>query len=241
MDDSAAIEGVPSLAPKTDVEGLVLKTDLDTDGVVENVVPNGFGVVLIVENADTDGAKVVLAVVAAPNQEDVAVVPKTGVGAKAEFAAGAETNVGAAELVAAAAGVVMLTTSGSSSSSSSSSTIASSASSPSSSALSASSPPPVEIPSIISGILKSPLIPSILSMASTPNSLSKIHATRYIMTTLPCSLRTFASFPNIFIPSASTTSGEVLLMGALLRWTCRRKSVVSLNTGWDVMCSGTSS
>jgi hypothetical protein len=98
-----------------------------------------------------------------------------------------------------------------------------------------------ETPSIISEILKSPRIVSMSSIASLPNNRSKMHATKYIITTLPCSRKTFASLPKICIPSASTTRSEFLLMGALFRCTCSRKSVVSRNTGWEVICSGISS
>jgi hypothetical protein len=78
------------------------------------------------------------------------------------------------------------------------------------------SSPDTEIPSMISGIDKSPRIASISSMVSFPNNRSRIQATRYIMTTLPCSLRTAASSMNICMHSSSTTRGEILLIGALL-------------------------
>jgi hypothetical protein len=102
-------------------------------------------------------------------------------------------------------------------------------------------PSTVETPSMISDMLKPPRIASMSSIASLPNNRSKMQATKYIMTTLPCSLRTFASLPKICMPSASTTRSEFFLMGALFRWTWSRKSVVSWNTGWEVICSGISS
>ena len=99
----------------------------------------------------------------------------------------------------------------------------------------------VDMPSMTSEIVNSPRIPSISSTVSLPNSLSRIQATRYIITILPCSPSTAANRPKIAIASASTTKGEVLLIGALFCWTCRRKSVVSLKTGWEVIWSGISS
>ena len=99
----------------------------------------------------------------------------------------------------------------------------------------------VDIPSMISEIVKSPRMASISSTVSLPNSLSKIQATRYIITTLPCSPSTAANRPKIAMASASTTRVEVLLIGALFCWTCRRKSVVSLKTGWAVIWMGISS
>lgn len=89
----------------------------------------------------------------------------------------------------------------------------------------------LDIPSMISDSVSSPRMSSIPSTVPVPKSTSMIHATRYIITTLFCSRRTKASSPNIDIPSASTFSVEVLVMGALLFCTHWRNLVVSVNTG----------
>lgn len=191
----------------------------EVDDVVENVpkgdgVPKTFGDVERVEKAEAGFGREEEEV-KGPNTEAVGCEPKLDDG---HWVASGLKDAGPED---------MPSSSSCSSSTSSVSSMYSSALSSWSSAI----PSTAETPSMISEILKPPRIASMLSIASLPNNRSKMQATKYIMTTLPCSRSTFASFPKICMPSASTTRSEILLMGALFRWTWSRKSVVSWNTG----------
>lgn len=106
-----------------------------------------------------------------------------------------------------------------------------------------------DIPSIISGILIPPLMPSISSIVSFPKTYSSIHAMRNTIAPLPVPspplsrscLSTLTSSPKTAIPAASTRSCDALLMGAEQRCTSVRNRSVRTYTGCsDIHCGSAS-